>query len=51
MISGDLEEYCNSGESNYYEGWKNGIKECLKLAESIDDTYIVDTLKKWLGYE
>ena len=51
MISGDLEEYCNSGESNYYRGWRDGNKKCLKLAESIDDTYMIECLKKWINYD
>jgi len=35
----------------YYQGWKDGLKECLELAESIDDTYMIVCLKEWLGYE
>lgn len=35
----------------YYQGWKDGVRECLELAESIDDTYMIDCLKEWLGYE
>ena len=35
----------------YYRGWRDGLEECLKLAKSIDDTYIIDCLKEWLGYE
>lgn len=34
---------------DYYEGWEDGVRECLKLAESIDDTYMIDCLKEWLG--
>lgn len=36
---------------DYDQGWIDGVRECLKLAEDINDTYIVDTLKKWLGYD
>lgn len=35
----------------YHQGWEDGLKECLKLAESIDDTYIIDCLKEWLEYD
>ena len=35
----------------YHRGWKDGIKKCLKLAESISDTYMIVCLKKWLGYD
>ena len=35
----------------YYQGWEDGVKECLELAESIDDTYMIDCLKEWLGYD
>lgn len=30
----------------YKQGWEDGIRECLKLAESIDDTYIIYCLKE-----
>ena len=36
---------------DYEEGWEDGVRECLELAESIDDTYIVACLKEWLGYD
>ena len=35
----------------YYQGWRDGLEECLELAKSIDDTYIIDCLKEWLGYD
>lgn len=35
----------------YYQGWRDGLEECLELAESVDDTYMIDCLKEWLGYE
>ena len=36
---------------DYEQGWEDGVRECLELAESIDDTYIRDRLKEWLGYD
>ena len=41
----------DTSSEEYYQGWKDGLKECLELAESIDDTYMIDCLKEWLGYE
>ena len=35
----------------YYQGWIDALKKCLELAESIDDTYMKDRLKEWLGYD
>ena len=35
----------------YEQGWEDGIRKCLKLAESIDDTYMIDCLKEWIEYE
>lgn len=35
----------------YHQGWRDGLKECLELAESIGDTYMIDCLKEWLGYD
>lgn len=35
----------------YYQGWQDALKECLELAENIDDTYMIDCLKEWLGHE
>ena len=32
----------------YYQGWEDGVRECLKLAEETDCTYIVCCLKEWL---
>ena len=29
----------------YYQGWRKGLEECLELAESIDDTYMIVCLK------
>jgi hypothetical protein len=39
----------DKNSEDYYRGWRDGIKECLKLAEQIDDTYMVVCLKDWLG--
>ena len=36
---------------DYEKGWEDGVRECLELAESIDDTYMKDRLKEWLGYD
>ena len=41
----------DTSSEEYYQGWEDGLKECLELAESIDDTYIIDCLKEWLGYD
>ena len=29
----------------YEQGWEDGVRECLNLAKSIDDTYMIDCLK------
>ncbi len=42
--------YKNEMDS-YEQGWVDGVKECLKLAESIGDTYMIDCLKEWLRYD
>ena len=31
MISGDLEEFCSSGQSDYYHGFDDGIILSLKI--------------------
>lgn len=41
----------NNSPEEYYQGWEDGIRECLELAESVDDTYMIDCLKEWLGDE
>ena len=33
----------------YYQSYEDALKECLELAESIDDTYMVDCIREWLG--
>ncbi len=33
----------------YERGWEDGVRECLDLAKSINDTYMIDCLKQWLG--
>lgn len=35
----------------YEQGWIDGVKECLKLAKSIDDTYMINCLEKLLENE
>lgn len=41
----------DASSEEYYQGWEDGLKECLELAESIDNTYMIDCLKEWLGYD
>lgn len=33
----------------YYKDYEDALKECLELAESIDDTYMVVCIREWLG--
>lgn len=30
----------------YYQGWKDGVRECLKLTEETDNTYMICCLKE-----
>lgn len=39
----------DKNSEDYYRGWEDGLKECLELAEKIDDPYMIDCLKEWLG--
>ena len=39
----------DKNSEDYYRGWRDCTKECLKLAEQIDDPFMVDCLKEWLG--
>lgn len=41
----------DTSSEEYYQGWEDGVRECLKLAESIDDNYMAARLKEWLGYD
>jgi len=33
----------------YEQGHTDALKEVLQVAEEIDDTYIVEVIKRWLG--
>jgi hypothetical protein len=46
-----MKKAIDTSSEEYYQGWEDGIKECLKLAESVDITCIVERLKEWLGYD
>ena len=30
----------------YYQGYEDALKECLELAENIDDTYMVNCIRE-----
>ena len=53
IISGDLEEFCNSGESDYYHGFDDGIILSLKILSKypkIKDFYKKEFRKYKPGY-
>lgn len=41
----------NVNSEEYYQGWEDGVRECLELAEKTDNTYMICCLKEWLGYD
>ena len=53
MISGDLEEFCSSGQSDYYRGFDDGIILSLKILSKypeIKDFYKKEFRKRKPGY-
>ena len=35
----------------YEQGYTDGLKELLEIAEEIDDTYMIEVIKRKLGYD
>ena len=53
IISGDLEEFCSSGQSDYYRGFDTGITLSLKILSKypeIKDFYKKEFRKHKPGY-